>query len=69
MFAYAKPVPFNPYNLKDQKWGPALVGVAGPLCQPVTRQFICRVTALIPNHKHPIFYRNYCVFRHHAAGL
>ena len=31
MFAYAKPVPFNPYNLKDQKWGPALVGVAGPL--------------------------------------
>lgn len=30
MFAYAKPVPFNPYNLKDQKWGPALVGVAGP---------------------------------------
>ena len=31
MFAYAKPVPFNPYNLRDQKWGPALVGIAGPL--------------------------------------
>ena len=30
LFAYAKPVPYNPYNLKDQKWGPALVGVAGP---------------------------------------
>ena len=30
-FAYAKPVPFNPYNLKNQKWGPALVAVAGPL--------------------------------------
>ncbi|MFH1173114.1 MAG: site-2 protease family protein [bacterium] len=30
LFAYAKPVPFNPYNLKDQKWGPALVGLAGP---------------------------------------
>lgn len=30
MFAYAKPVPFNPYNLKFQKWGPALVGAAGP---------------------------------------
>ena len=30
LFAYAKPVPFNPYNLKDQKWGPALVAVAGP---------------------------------------
>lgn len=31
MFAYAKPVPYNPYNLRNQKWGPALVGVAGPL--------------------------------------
>lgn len=31
LFAYAKPVPYNPYNLKDQKWGPALVGMAGPL--------------------------------------
>lgn len=31
MFAYAKPVPYNPYNLKNQRWGPALVGVAGPL--------------------------------------
>ena len=30
LFAYAKPVPFNPYNLKNQRWGPALVGIAGP---------------------------------------
>jgi Zn-dependent protease len=30
LFAYAKPVPFNPYNLRNQKWGPALVGLAGP---------------------------------------
>lgn len=30
LFAYAKPVPFNPYNLRDQKWGPAMVAVAGP---------------------------------------
>ncbi len=31
LFAYAKPVPYNPYNLRDQKWGPALVGLAGPM--------------------------------------
>ncbi|MFA5211403.1 MAG: site-2 protease family protein [Patescibacteria group bacterium] len=31
LFAYAKPVPYNPYNLKNQKWGPALVAIAGPL--------------------------------------
>lgn len=31
LFAYAKPVPYNPYNLRDQKWGPVWVGLAGPL--------------------------------------
>lgn len=31
LFAYAKPVPYNPYNLKDQKWGPVWVAFAGPL--------------------------------------
>jgi len=30
LFAYAKPVPYNPYNLKNQKWGPAIVALAGP---------------------------------------
>src|SRR3989338_10042971 len=29
-FGAAKPVPYNPYNLKNQRWGPALVAVAGP---------------------------------------
>ena len=31
MFAAAKPVPFNPYNLKYPRYGPAIVGLAGPL--------------------------------------
>jgi Zn-dependent protease len=31
ILGWAKPVPFNPYNLKNQKWGPAIVGAAGPL--------------------------------------
>src|SRR3989338_11421366 len=30
MFAAAKPVPLNPYNLKYPKYGPAMVGLAGP---------------------------------------
>jgi len=29
-FGWAKPVPYNPYNLKDQKKGPAWVALAGP---------------------------------------
>lgn len=31
IFGWAKPVPYNPYNLRDQKYGPAIVGAAGPL--------------------------------------
>ena len=30
MFGWAKPVPYNPYNLKNQKYGDAIVAVAGP---------------------------------------
>lgn len=29
-FGWAKPVPYNPYNLRDQKWGAVYVGLAGP---------------------------------------
>lgn len=31
IFGSAKPVPYNPYNLRNQKYGPAIVGAAGPL--------------------------------------
>lgn len=30
-FAYAKPVPYNPYNLRNQRWGPVAVAFAGPM--------------------------------------
>ena len=30
LFGYAKPVPINPYNFRDQKWGSLKVAVAGP---------------------------------------
>lgn len=29
-FGWAKPVPYNPYNLRNQKWGPVMVAFAGP---------------------------------------
>ena len=31
LFGWAKPVPFNPYNLRNGRYGSFLVGVAGPL--------------------------------------
>lgn len=30
VFGYAKPVPYNPLNLRDRKYGPAKVALAGP---------------------------------------
>ncbi len=30
MFGWAKPVPYNPYNLSNQRWGEAIVAFAGP---------------------------------------
>ncbi len=30
LIGWAKPVPYNPYNLKNQRWGEALVAFAGP---------------------------------------
>ncbi len=30
-FGWAKPVPYNPYNLRDKRWGEAKVALAGPL--------------------------------------
>jgi len=31
IIGWAKPVPYNPYNLRNQRWGEALVAAAGPL--------------------------------------
>jgi len=31
IFGWAKPVPYNPYNLKSQRWGELIVAAAGPL--------------------------------------
>lgn len=30
IIGWAKPVPYNPYNLRNQRWGEAIVGFAGP---------------------------------------
>ena len=29
LFGWAKPVPYNPYNLRNKRWGEAIVAVAG----------------------------------------
>ncbi|MBI2023233.1 site-2 protease family protein [Candidatus Giovannonibacteria bacterium] len=51
IFGWAKPVPYNPYNLKNQKWGPAFVGAAGPVSNILVALFfgmLIRFSAAIP---------------------
>ncbi|MGB4076551.1 MAG: site-2 protease family protein [Minisyncoccia bacterium] len=43
LFGWAKPVPYNPYNLKNQRWGEAIVGIAGV----ATNLFLAVLFALI----------------------
>lgn len=49
-FGWGKPVPFNPYNLKYQKWGPTLVAVAGPVSNFLFGT-ICTILAAIFQYK------------------
>lgn len=48
LFAYAKPVPYNPYNLKYAKWGPALVGAAGPMANLLLAFAFSLLVRLLP---------------------
>src|SRR3989344_4979970 len=46
-FGWGKPVPFNPYNLKWPKWGPAVIALAGPLSNFVSLVFFILVLKLL----------------------
>ena len=48
IFGYAKPVPFNPYNLRDQKYGAAKVAIAGPLANLITALFFGLFLRFVP---------------------
>jgi len=49
LFAYAKPVPYNPYNLKNQKWGPVAVAVAGPASNLFLAFVFGQIMRYVPN--------------------
>jgi Zn-dependent protease len=48
LFAYAKPVPFNPYLLRNKKYGPALVALAGPLSNFLIAIFFSLLIRFLP---------------------
>ncbi len=48
LFAYAKPVPYDPRYLKYKRWGPALVGAAGPLANILVALLLAVIAAFLP---------------------
>lgn len=48
IFGWAKPVPYNPYNLRNKKWGPAIVGAAGPLANIGLALFFGLIVRFLP---------------------
>jgi len=47
-FGWAKPVPYNPYNLRNQKWGPVAVALAGPASNIFLALIAAIVAKLLP---------------------
>lgn len=49
VFGWAKPVPYNPYNLRNQRWGPVAVALAGPAVNLLMAAiFLTALTFLAP---------------------
>jgi Zn-dependent protease len=49
LFGWAKPVPINPYNFRDQKWGELKVSLAGPASNFLLAIFFGLVLRFIPD--------------------
>ncbi len=47
IFGWAKPVPVNPYNFKDQKWGQLKVAIAGPATNFVVGLFFALIVKFL----------------------
>lgn len=59
-FGWAKPVPYNPYNLKWRKWGDAVVALAGPLSNlalAIVFGLLARLSFHLEFISNPAFYK------------
>ncbi len=55
LFGYAKPVPYNPLNLSDQRYGPAKVAIAGPLSNLILAVLFGLVLRFLPDSVGSLF--------------
>ncbi|OHA39975.1 MAG: hypothetical protein A3G59_02180 [Candidatus Taylorbacteria bacterium RIFCSPLOWO2_12_FULL_47_20] len=42
-FGWAKPIPYNPYNLRNQRWGELIVAAAGPVSNIIVAVFFSMI--------------------------
>jgi len=54
LFGWAKPVPVNPYNFRDQRWGSLKVALAGPLSNIIIAIFFGLIIRFFPLE--PVFF-------------
>ena len=54
LFGYAKPVPYNPLNLSDQRYGQAKVAMAGPLSNFILAILFGLVLRFLPDSVGPL---------------
>lgn len=55
IIGWARPVPYNPYNLSNQRWGPALVGAAGPAANIIVALLFSVVLRVFTHSLSPVF--------------
>lgn len=48
LFGWAKPVPYNPFNLRNPKWGESIVAAAGPLTNLLLAAIFAVIIRLAP---------------------
>jgi len=62
IFGWAKPVPINPYNLRDQRWGVAKVAVAGSGANLLIALFFGLLIRFLPGISNDFFIGMYTFF-------
>lgn len=67
LFGWAKPVPFNPYNLRSREWGPAIVGIAGPASNFLLALFASLIVRFAPVGNSTIFWENFVSIASYVA--
>jgi Zn-dependent protease len=67
---WGKPVPFNPHNLRNQQWGPALVSLAGPASNFLTALIVgLSLRFLEPTNFALIFFLSFFVWINLILGV